>query len=138
MALDAKAQLERAGYVVVLSRDGDPDPARQTLWQKGLRAETAMGGAPADIGVSIHTDLPDTVGAGQIYYDQLGGFRTNTSDGLTARFTDERSAALSRQYALSLIHIFRFRATPHPVGRGARRGGMPLRSQRRADPPTVR
>ncbi|MDK9655345.1 N-acetylmuramoyl-L-alanine amidase [Propionibacterium freudenreichii] len=103
VALDAKAQLERAGYVVVLSRDGDPDPARQTLWQKGLRAETAMGGAPADIGVSIHTDLPDTVGAGQIYYDQLGGFRTNTSDGLTARFTDERSAALSRQYAQQFL-----------------------------------
>lgn len=101
VALAAKGQLETDGYTVVLSRTADPDPAQLTLWEKGLLAQTADGGQAADIGVSIHTDLAGTIGAGQIYYDSVGAYRTNTSDGFTAEFTNSDTAALSHDYALN-------------------------------------
>lgn len=105
VALRAKQGLERAGYSVALSRDGDPDPARQTLWQKGLRAQKANLGGPADIGVSIHTDSVATIGAGEVYYDAVGTYRTNDSDGHTQRFTNEVTAARSEIYARAFVAV---------------------------------
>jgi len=99
VATQAMAALREAGYVVELSRSDNPDPLRQTLWQKGNKAEVARDGNPADIAVSIHTDVRANVGAGLIFYDKLGGYRQNESDGVRATFTNEATARLSQQYA---------------------------------------
>jgi len=103
VAKQAAALLGSAGYTVVLSRSGQPDPDHLTLWQKGLEAETANNGGPADIGVSIHTDTRADIGAGQIYYDLVGGYRTNNDDATTATFTNTATAALSEQYAQNFL-----------------------------------
>ncbi|MCL2781544.1 MAG: N-acetylmuramoyl-L-alanine amidase [Actinomycetia bacterium] len=100
VARRAQTILRKAGYTVVLSRTGNPDPARRTLWQKGLLAERANKGRPADIAVSLHTDVKANVGAGQIYYDNMGGYRQNNAGSLTRYFTNKNTASLSRKYAL--------------------------------------
>ena len=105
VAVQAKGMLEKAGYGVVLSRQGQPDPDHLTLWQKGLAAEKAAHGKPADIGVSIHTDTKAGVGAGQIYYDNLGGYRTNNTNSLTRTFTNAKTARLSKQYADNFLVV---------------------------------
>lgn len=107
VALIAKKALEKAGYKVVMSRQGQPDPSPHTLWQKGLMAETADDGKPASIGVSIHTDTQADIGAGAIYYDFVGGYRTNNA-GLTAgtaTFTNQKTATLSEKDAYKFLAV---------------------------------
>lgn len=105
VAQDTKAALSAAGYKVVLSRTGEPDPDPHTLWQKGLMAETADNGKPAAIGVSIHTDTQADVGAGEIYYDFVGGYRQNNTDNTRATFTNARVADLSKKYAENFLSV---------------------------------
>ena len=99
VAIKVQAGLEEAGYVVVLSRQAQPDPEGLALWQRGNAAEVANGGQPADIGISIHTDLASSVGAGQIYYNNLGGFRQNNADSTRRTFDNAATAATAERYA---------------------------------------
>ena len=99
VAMKAKAGLEEAGYQVVLSRETNPDQAGLSLWEKGNAAQVANDGQPADIAISIHTDTASSIGAGQIYYNKLGGYRQNSGDGLRQTFTNEATAATAKQYA---------------------------------------
>lgn len=98
VALRAKALLEQAGYKVVLSRTSNPDMLRRTLWQKGNAAETANSGKPADIAVSLHTDVKANIGAGHIYYDNQGGYRQNNSNSTRRVFNNPAVAAKSKAY----------------------------------------
>lgn len=99
VAVRAKGLLEKAGYKVVLSRTSNPDKQRRTLWQKGNAAETANSGQPADIAVSLHTDVKASIGAGQIYYDNQGGYRQNNSNSTRRVFNNPAVAAKSKAYA---------------------------------------
>jgi len=99
VAMKVKPALEQAGYVVVLSRTAQPDPEGLALWQRGNAAEAANAGQPADIGISIHTDLASSVGAGQIYYNNLGGFRQNNADSTRRTFDNAETAATAQRYA---------------------------------------
>jgi len=99
VASQAKALLEKAGYKVVLSRTTNPDRAKLALWQKGNAAEVANLGRPADIAISIHTDSYASVGAGQIYYDKVGGYRQNNGSSFRQTFTNKTTAATSLRYA---------------------------------------
>ncbi len=99
VAVSAKALLEKAGYKVVLSQTSNPDRQRRTLWQKGNAAETANSGKPADIAVSLHTDVKANIGAGQIYYDNQGGYRQNNRNSTRRVFNNAAVAAKSKAYA---------------------------------------
>jgi len=100
VAQKVQAALEEAGYVVVLSRQANPDPTGTALWQRGNAAEAANDGQPADIAISIHTDLASSVGAGQIYYNKLGGYRQNNAGGTRQTFTNAATAATAERFAL--------------------------------------
>lgn len=99
VAVRAKASLEKAGYRVVLSRTSNPDAQRRPLWRKGYAAETANSGRPADIAVSLHTDVRASIGAGQIYYDNQGGYRQNNSNSTRRVFSSATVAGKSKVYA---------------------------------------
>ncbi|NYG07475.1 N-acetylmuramoyl-L-alanine amidase [Phycicoccus badiiscoriae] len=105
VALRAKALLEQAGYKVVLSRTSNPDRLRRTLWQKGNAAETANSGKPADIAVSLHTDAKANIGAGQIYYDNQGGYRQNNSNSTRRVFDNPAVAAKSKAYGVQFQKV---------------------------------
>jgi len=100
VAMKVQAALEEAGYLVVLSRQANPDPTGTALWQRGNAAEAANDGQPADLAISIHTDLASSVGAGQIYYNKLGGYRQNNSGGTRQTFTNAQTAATAERYAV--------------------------------------
>lgn len=105
VAVRAKALLEQAGYRVVLSRTSNPDARRRTLWEKGNAAETANYGRPADIAVSLHTDVKANIGAGQIYYDNQGGYRQNNSNSTRRVFNNTAVAAKSKSYAVQFQQV---------------------------------
>jgi N-acetylmuramoyl-L-alanine amidase len=105
VAVRAKALLEQAGYRVVLSRTSNPDAQRRTLWQKGNAAEVANSGRPADIAVSLHTDVKANIGAGQIYYDNQGGYRQNNSNSTRRVFNNTAVAAKSKAYAVQFQQV---------------------------------
>ncbi|SRR5580765_8235270 len=105
VAVRAKALLEQAGYSVTLSRTSNPDKQRRTLWQKGNAAETANSGLPADIAVSLHTDMKANIGAGQIYYDNQGGYRQNNSNTTRRVFNAPAVAARSKAYATAFQKV---------------------------------
>lgn len=105
VAVRAKALLEQAGYSVTLSRTSNPDKQRRRLWQKGNAAETANSGQPADIAVSLHTDVKANIGAGQIYYDNQGGYRQNNSNTTRRVFNAPAVAARSKAYAVAFQRV---------------------------------
>ena len=91
--------LRSAGFEVVLGRTENPSINPVPLWQVGLLAETARDGEPADLAVSIHTDVRAHVGNGEIYHQCVGCWRENNDGSVRRYFENEVTAAASEQFA---------------------------------------
>jgi len=119
VAKKVKKELKKAGYKVVMSRTSNPDRGKAALWQKGNAAQVANAGRPADIGISIHTDAASSVGAGQVYYNKLGGYRQNNTNSIRRTFTAKGTAATSKQYAKVFKKVrSRFQKAPVTITAG--------------------
>jgi N-acetylmuramoyl-L-alanine amidase len=113
IALLVKAQLQNAGYRVLMTKSSLGNPT-----SLGDRAAVANY-AHAALAVSIHDQagssggIPFASGNNTVYYQSVGNYRT-TASGKRVTFTDANVAALSKKYG-AIFQTQRARTEGHSV-----------------------